>query len=169
MNSPRKSLHTSLPFRLITSQLRPLVAESHGWIDDPSFLLSMSLHLLALAKGRIALIVGWEGQETALPPPVTISLPWGEDGHQIKAIQWLIFQKWSVLALGTTQGSVLFYSTKGALLLRQIFQGTPVLQLRVRASHGKSSRYKSVEEVCVVYCNAIARIDTSDLQVLVEC
>lgn len=154
---------------------------SEGWIQDPALLLAMSGRLLALAKGSHALIVGWEGpseeDEGDAPPPVLLRLPATnsskaaqEEQHHvhIDAIQWLTFRKWSVLALGTSQGYVLFYSSKGSLLHREVFQGSPVLQLRVRGSHSKSSQHSSVEELCVVYAKAIVRIDTLDLQPLLH-
>lgn len=164
---PKKRPQATRHCGFVVSELDGVGAGSEGWINDPSLLLAMSRHLLALAKGRTTVIVGWEGEASEAPMPVSISLPKGEEDHEIKAMQWLDFQRWAALALGTTQGSVLFYSSKGTLLLRQIFQSTPVLQLRVRGFQ-KSSQNNSAEELCVVYSKAVVRVDSSDLQPLLH-
>lgn len=133
-----------------------------GWMKDvssASLLLAMSKQLLAMAKPRAVMIVRCKmhADSAHTSPIITISLPHSEEGHHIKALQWLVFPQWSVLALGTSQGSLLFYSTRGSLLLRQVFYGSPVLQLRVRGD-------RSLEELSVIYSSAIVRIDTTDLQ-----
>ncbi|KAI5060093.1 hypothetical protein GOP47_0024513, partial [Adiantum capillus-veneris] len=152
---------------------------SEGWIQHPSLLVAMSAHLLAFAKGAHSLIVGWEGpspeDEGSAPPPIHLRLPAGGKSFQeepilthFTSIQWLTYRDSMFLVLGTSQGCVLFYSTRGSLLHKQVFQGTPVLQLRVRGSHNKSSQYSFVEELCVVYAKAIVRIDALDLQPLLH-
>ena len=118
---------------------------SEGWIQDPRLLLSMSMsmpmphrhrhahaHLLSFAKGAHALIVSWEGPDDVVdaPPPVLLRLPTPqgraaeEQQRQqhlaITALQWLAFPSFSALALGTSHGSVLFYSTSGDLLHAQV-------------------------------------------------
>ncbi|KAH7427280.1 hypothetical protein KP509_10G037300 [Ceratopteris richardii] len=165
----------------VVSDLSSVGAGSlEGWIQNPSLLMAMSDRLFAFAKGAYSLIVGWEGpaaeDEGSAPPPVEIRLPMGSSSKssqeplhvQFTAIQWLSFHKYSFLALGTSQGSILFYSTAGSLLHRQVFQDTPVLQLRARGNWDKSSQRSSVEELCVVYAKAIVRIDTIDLQPLLH-
>ncbi|MCO5587558.1 hypothetical protein L7F22_041508 [Adiantum nelumboides] len=141
----------------------------------------MSAHLLAFAKGAHSLIVGWEGpspeDEGSAPRPIHLRLPIAPGGKasqeeplhaHFTSIQWLSFHNSVFLVLGTSQGSVLFYSTRGSLLHKQVFQGTSVLQLRVRGSPNKSSQCSSVEELCVVYAKAIVRIDALDLQPLLH-
>ncbi|KAI5053895.1 hypothetical protein GOP47_0031212, partial [Adiantum capillus-veneris] len=56
--------------------------------------------------------------ESHTSPAISITLPRSEEGHHIKAIQWLVFTDLSILTIGTSLGSVLFFS-KGSLLLRQ--------------------------------------------------
>ncbi|MCO5552063.1 hypothetical protein L7F22_005573 [Adiantum nelumboides] len=141
----------------------------------------MSAHLLGFAKGAHSLIVGWEGpspeDEGSSPRPIHLQLPIAPGGKasqeerlhaHFTSIQWLSFHDSVFLVLGTSQGSVLFYSTRGSLLHKQVFQGTSVLQLRVRGSPNKSSQCSTVEELCVVYAKAIVRIDALDLQPLLH-
>eukprot|EP00250_Pteridium_aquilinum_P002822 c13047_g1_i1 orf=177-1646(-) len=157
---------------------------SEGWIQHPSLLVAMSSsNLLAFAKGSHSLIVAWEGpspeDEGSAPPPVHLRLsiaPSNSKASQeqqplhlhITSIQWVVFRDSSFLALGTSLGSVFFFSSRGCLLHKQVFQATPVLQLRVRGSYNKSSQYSSVEELCVVYAKAIVRVDALDLQPLLH-
>ena len=119
---------------------------SEGWIQDPRLLLSMSMsmphrhnhhnhhhhNLLSFAKGAHALIVSWEGPDDVVdaPPPVLLRLPspQGRAAEEqqrqqhlaITALQWLAFPTFPALALGTSHGSVLFYSTSGDLLHGQV-------------------------------------------------
>ncbi|KAH7295917.1 hypothetical protein KP509_27G070500 [Ceratopteris richardii] len=143
-----------------------------GWMKDSSssspLLLAMSSELLAIARPRAVLILKCKALgDTSRSPVFTFALPRSEDGHHIKAVQWLTFPDWHVLVLGTTQGSVLFFSTRGSLLLRQVFYVSPVLRLQVRAANGIGSTDGS-EELFVIYGSVIVFIDMKDLQPLLH-
>eukprot|EP00249_Psilotum_nudum_P014617 c24920_g1_i1 orf=88-1509(-) len=154
---------------IVAEELELVGAGSEGWIDDPSLVMAMSASLLAVARLTTVVIVALEDEQSKrVPRPVVIRLPTVEDEPRIKAMEWLIFDKLSVLAVGTTQGTVLMYSTNGSLLLKQNFQASPVLRLRVRRDHNKSSQHGCLEELCIVYPKAIVRIDAADLQPLLH-
>lgn len=131
-------------------------------------LLAMCTQLLAMARPRAVMILKCRAPgDTHTSPVVTISLPRSEEGHYIKVIQWLVFIERSILVVGTSLGSVLFFSSRGSLLLRQVFHGSPVLHLRVRKDTDLLSS-GGFEELSVVYANVIARVDMTDLQPLLH-
>ncbi|MCO5571517.1 hypothetical protein L7F22_025260 [Adiantum nelumboides] len=135
-----------------------------GWMKDAP-LLAMSTQLLAMARPRAVMIIKCRTPGDAhLSPAITISLPQSEQGHHITIIQWLVFTNWSILTIGTSLGSVLFFSTKGSLLLRQVFYSIPVLQLQVQGD----INFGDLAALVVVYASALVRIDMTELQPLLR-
>ena len=105
-------------------------APFEGWMESSSsssvLFLAMTTHLLAMAKSRSIMIMSlYNGQSDAdaskASSPVTMCLPsCEEDRIAISAIHWIHWRDMCFLAVATTLGSVLFYSAKGILILRQV-------------------------------------------------
>ncbi|KAF3783718.1 hypothetical protein EJ110_NYTH31826 [Nymphaea thermarum] len=97
-------------------ELDRLGAGKEGWLaNDPNLFLALDTNSLALANRSFVLVVDWNDS-----PPVSIqpSLSPSVEG-EIAAIEWLIFDDFRVLALGTSNGFLLFYSMNADLIHKQ--------------------------------------------------
>ncbi|KAK8936827.1 hypothetical protein KSP39_PZI012390 [Platanthera zijinensis] len=142
-----------------------------GWLSDPSLLAALHPHALALAHRSLSLLLilpidpSFSLRPTTVRPPLSV-----EEGH-ISAIEWLPHADLLALALGTSAGSLLLYSTSGDLIHKQVVHPGRILRLKSREKSAEilqdvTDAAASSEELCVVFPGAVARFDGSDIQSL---
>jgi len=146
-------------------ELGELGAGKEGWLQTtPNLILAITSHSLALANKSLLVILTWNGDGG---PKFIIRPALSSEGN-ITAIEWLAFDQDRTLALGTSQGFLLIYSSNGDLLHKQMLHPCPITRLRVRGSSSGSVENAASDELCVVFPAAILRIDASDLQSLLK-
>jgi hypothetical protein len=144
------------------------------WLDDAALLVAMThQQQMAIAVNRTivmrlswAIISGGGGGEGDQSPPSPMVRKVGsclESDEQLTAMEWVVFEAATVLAVGTSFGALLLFSQKGNLLIKQYFHSDPVLRLRVRSEPLGHMSNDTSEDLCIIYPKAIARIETRDL------
>ncbi|CAN6483768.1 unnamed protein product [Victoria cruziana] len=146
-------------------ELDQLSAGKEGWLaNDPTLLLALDANSLALANRSFVLVVDWNDS-----PPLSIRPPLSPSVEgEIAAIEWLIFDEFRVLALGTSNGFLLFYSTNADLIHKQIVHPSRIIRIRVRGSDDNVPQSTSSNEICIVMPGIIARFDGADIQNLLQ-
>uniref|UniRef100_A0A1D1YGT3 Rab3 GTPase-activating protein non-catalytic subunit n=1 Tax=Anthurium amnicola TaxID=1678845 RepID=A0A1D1YGT3_9ARAE len=144
--------------------------QKEGWLTDAPLLAALHSHHLALAHPSLVFLLGWEeyrgpaeagGQvriRPSLPPP---------EG-EITAVEWIAVDDLLALALGTSGGYLLLYSTEADLIHKQIVHTGRVLRLRFREIEDSPFSNTLSYELCVVMPGAIARFDGSDIKSLLQ-
>lgn len=146
-------------------ELGALGAGKEGWLQiNPNLILAITSQSVALANKSLLVILTWNGDEG---PKIIIRPALSSEGD-ITAIEWLAFDQDRTLALGTSQGFLLIYSSNGDLLHKQMLHPCPIIRLRVRGSSGRPVEAAASDELCIVFPAAILRIDASDLQSLLK-
>lgn len=146
-------------------ELGALGAGKEGWLQTtPNLILAITSQSVALANKSLLVILTWNGDEG---PKIIIRPALSSEGD-ITAIEWLAFDQDRTLALGTSQGFLLIYSSNGDLLHKQMLHPCPIIRLRVRGSSGRPVEAAASDELCIVFPAAILRIDASDLQSLLK-
>ncbi|XP_068666172.1 uncharacterized protein [Aristolochia californica] len=145
-------------------ELSDLGAGKEGWLSDDPFLLSaLEAHSVALANRSLVLILRWDYSSNPIKIRPSLS---SVEGH-ISAIEWLVFEDFRVLALGTSSGYLLIYSETD-LIHKQFIHPGHILRLRARGMKIDPAQDTSSEEICIVLPGVIARIDGSDVQSLLQ-
>ncbi|KAH8937404.1 hypothetical protein BDL97_16G026700 [Sphagnum fallax] len=166
-----------------------LSAVNSRWLDDAALLVAMThQQQMAVAVNRTivmrlswAVISGGGGDQSPPPPMVRKVGSCLEPDEQLTAMEWVVFEAATVLAVGTSFGALLLFSQKGNLLIKQLgiclmtcssfdqyFHSDPVLRLRVRSEPLGHMSNDTSEDLCIIYPKAIARIETRDLLLLVH-
>ncbi|KAH9309089.1 hypothetical protein KI387_037000, partial [Taxus chinensis] len=143
-----------------------LGAGKEGWLHaNPNLVLALTSHYLALANQSVVIVLNYdgEGSQIVIRPSMAAAL----EGH-ITAMEWLAFDDDRTLALGTSQGFLLIYSSSGDLLLKQMLHPGPIMRLRVRGNGCRPIERASSDELCIVFPATILRVDASDLQSLLQ-
>ncbi|XP_022976490.1 rab3 GTPase-activating protein non-catalytic subunit [Cucurbita maxima] len=135
-----------------------------GWlVDNPNLICALDSHFLALANRSIILILGWagsDGYKVKIRPSDLSPIK----AEYISALEWLVFDEFKVLLVGTSCGYLLIYSSNGDLILKQMIHPGRILKIRVHGSKRDSSHESSFEEVSIAMPGVIARIEASDIQ-----
>ncbi|KAG9447894.1 hypothetical protein H6P81_014022 [Aristolochia fimbriata] len=146
-------------------ELSQLGAGKEGWLsDDPSLLYAVEAHSLVLANRSLVLILRWDYSLNPIRIRPSLS---PEEGH-ISAIEWLIFEDFRVIALGTSNGYLLIYSLEADLIHKQFIHPGHILRLRARGMKVSLAQDTSSEDICIVLPGVIARIDGSEVQNLLQ-
>lgn len=99
-----------------------------GWLENPSVVFAMSRDQMVFARERtIVMQLRWKGSgdgSEALMTRVGVSSEFQEN---VTSLEWLAFDDFTVLAVGTSLGAILFYSQSGILLFRQVAPNSRVL------------------------------------------
>ncbi|GAA0153880.1 G-protein modulator [Lithospermum erythrorhizon] len=148
------------------SELNDVGAEKQGWLsEDNNILIALEMHFIAIATRSFALLLNWSHLKNHPDPPLKIRPDMCPiEAEYISALQWIVFDDFTVLSLGTSCGYLLFYSLQGLLIHKQIVNNGRILKLRVRETKRDLSEDASPEELCVVMPTAIARFDGSDIK-----
>ncbi|GLU18068.1 hypothetical protein SLE2022_343890 [Rubroshorea leprosula] len=144
-------------------ELSDLGAGREGWLtDDPTVLCALEPNSLAIANRNLILVLGWSDPDE---PRVNIRPDLSStQAEYITAIEWLVFDDFRVVAVGTSKGYLLVYSLAGDLIHRQMVYPARILKLRVRGTKREMTQEtSSSEEVSVVMAGVIARFDGSDI------
>ncbi|KAI7747243.1 hypothetical protein M8C21_015014 [Ambrosia artemisiifolia] len=152
-------------------QLRQLGADREGWLDEPDLLVALHSQFLAFAKGRLVSVIDWN-----LPYDHNIAQFWighgiaedhiGEELEHVSALEWVVFDDLTLIAIGTSQGYLLVYKTEGVLIHRQLIYPGRILRLRVRGTKRdiREDTSKSEDLCVVIQPGIIARFDGSAVQ-----
>lgn len=146
---------------IASEELGAVGAGIEGWLDNPGLVVSMTQDHIALASRQAMVIeTGWKHPEDP-QPSVLVHVECMEAGERVTAIQWVVLHNCVAVAVGTSHGSLLFYSQKGTLLLKQVFPNGPILRLGVRGNYVMGS---NTEDLCLLFPRSILRIDVYDLR-----
>lgn len=153
---------------IVTDELEAVGAGKTRWLDNPVILVAMTQEHLAIATDQVIIMqLTWKQQaEKDTKPFVRKVGSCLEPEEKMTAMEWVVFDGASLLAVGTSFGALLLFSQKGTLLIKQYFHSDPVLKLRVRSEPLGSLGNDSSEDLCLIYPKAIARIDAIDLKIL---
>lgn len=96
-------------------------AGKEGWLAPDAgitVLCALDAHSLAIANRSAVLILGWSDSDE---PRVKIRPELSPiEAERITAIEWLVFDDIKVIAIGTSRGFLLIYSSSGDLIHRQV-------------------------------------------------
>jgi hypothetical protein len=100
------------------------------WLDDAALLVAMThQQQMAVAVNRTivmrlswAVISGGGGDQSPPPPMVRKVGSCLEPDEQLTAMEWVVFEAATVLAVGTSFGALLLFSQKGNLLIKQVLE-----------------------------------------------
>ncbi|CAM6126840.1 unnamed protein product [Calypogeia fissa] len=147
--------------------LEEVGAGVEGWIDNPSVVFAMSREQIAFARERVLVMqLRWKGASEAVLTQVGAS---SSEFHEVvTSLEWLAFDEFTVLAVGTSLGALMLYSQWGIPLFRQYFNAGPVLRIRARQDCNLTVGTTVSEDVCLVFPKAIVRIDVLDIYALLR-
>ncbi|EFJ15035.1 hypothetical protein SELMODRAFT_119185 [Selaginella moellendorffii] len=157
----------SLWWGCLVSELGAVGAGKPGWLDDAALVAAMGRDLVAIARQRSLVVTPWSGAHSSAPRASGFSIDsipaatGADPSYRITALEWLFWEGWSVLAVGTSLGILCFYSEIGDLLIKQSFNVGSICNLHVRCNQNKRD---TAEELSVAFQSSIARIDALDLQ-----
>ncbi|GLJ18242.1 hypothetical protein SUGI_0322660 [Cryptomeria japonica] len=92
-------------------------AGKEGWLHtNPNLNLALTSHYLALTNQSLVIVLNYdgEGSQIVIRPSMSAAV----EGH-ITAMEWLVFDHDQTLALSTSQGFLIIYSSAGDLLHKQ--------------------------------------------------
>lgn len=101
--------------------LEQVGAGVEGWIQNASVVLAVTRDQVAIGRKRtLVMQLRWkesgEGSE-----PVVIKVGASADFQEnVTSLEWLVFDDYTALAVGTSLGALLLYSPGGSLLFRQV-------------------------------------------------
>ncbi len=132
-----------------------LSAVNSRWLDDAALLVAMThQQQMAVAVNRTivmrlswAVISGGVGGDQSPPPPMVRKVgSCLEPDEQLTAMEWVVFEAATVLAVGTSFGALLLFSQKGNLLIKQVLESISSSKLlETKAGWGGGGR-KRVKE-----------------------
>jgi hypothetical protein len=107
-----------------------LSALNSHWLDDAALLVAMThQQQMAIAVNRtIVMRLSWaiisgEGGDQSPPSPMVRKVgSCLESDEQLTAMEWVVFEAATVLAVGTSFGALLLFSQKGNLLIKQVLE-----------------------------------------------
>lgn len=124
-----------------------LSAVNSRWLDDVALLVAMThQQQIAVAVNRTivmrlswAVIGGGGGADQSPPPPMVRKVgSCLEPDEQLTAMEWVVFEAATVLAVGTSFGALLLFSQKGNLLIKQVLESISSSKLlKTKAGWGK--------------------------------
>ncbi|MQL87638.1 hypothetical protein Taro_020188 [Colocasia esculenta] len=140
--------------------------QKEGWLTDSPLLASLHSRYLALADASLVFVLGWEEyrQPSSAARPVRIRPSLSPSGGKITAVEWIAVDDLLALALGTSDGYLLFYSQEADQIHKQFVYPGRVLRLRFREIEDKFLGDSFSYELCVVMPGVIARFDGSDIK-----
>lgn len=151
---------------IVCEELGELGAGKEGWLHtNPNLKLALTSHYLALANQSLVIVLHYdgEGSQIVIRPSMSAAV----EGH-ITAMEWLAFDQDQTLALGTSHGFLLVYSSAGDLLHKQMLHPGPIVRLRVQGNGHRPEEHSNSNELCIVFPAAILQADASDLQSLLH-
>jgi len=153
--------------RIASNELEAVGAAKPRWLDNPAILVAMTQEHMAIATEQVMVMrLSWKQQgETDSKPFVRKVGSCLEPEEKMTAMEWVVFDATTLLAVGTSFGALLLFSQKGTLLIKQFFHSDPVLKVRVRSEPVGRLGNDSSEDLCIIYPKAIARVDATDLKV----
>ncbi|KAG0458272.1 hypothetical protein HPP92_023429 [Vanilla planifolia] len=169
----RRSLFTEVCC-IACDELDELGAGSReGWLTDPSLLAALHPSALAMAHTSLSLFLLLPLDPSSFGRPTIIRPSLSAEEGRISAIEWLPFADLLALAVGTSTGFLLLYSTSGDLVHRQVVHPGRILRLRFREIRGQLPQDATMvsapsDELSVSLPGAIARFDGSDIQNLLR-
>ena len=119
-------------------------AGKEGWlVDNPNLICALDSHFLALANRSIILVLGWagsDGYKVKIRPSDLSPIK----AEYISALEWLVFDEFKVLLVGTSCGYLLIYSSNGDLILKQVvpFHHRAITVLKSMTKKSKSGFYQ---------------------------
>jgi hypothetical protein len=109
-----------------------LSAVNSRWLDDAALLVAMThQQQMAIAMNRtIVMRLSWAiiseggggGGDQSPSPMVRKVGSCLESDEQLTAMEWVVFEAATVLAVGTSFGALLLFSQKGNLLIKQVLE-----------------------------------------------
>jgi hypothetical protein len=129
-----------------------LSAVNSRWLDDAALLVAMThQQQMAIAVNRTivmrlswAIISGGGGGEGDQSPPSPMVRKVGsclESDEQLTAMEWVVFEAATVLAVGTSFGALLLFSQKGNLLIKQVLESISSSKLlETKAGWGRQEK-----------------------------
>ncbi|KAI8006336.1 Rab3 GTPase-activating protein non-catalytic subunit [Camellia lanceoleosa] len=162
--------HTTELGSIACDYLTELGSVKEGWLsDNPHILAAFDTHSLALANRSLVLILdlshGTDPASLRVKIRPTLS---PIEAEYVSAIEWLVFDDFRVIALGTSCGYLLIYSLQGDLIHKQIVYPARILRLRVNGTKKVITLDTSSEEICVAMPGLIARFDGSEIQSMLQ-
>ncbi|KAI7733130.1 hypothetical protein M8C21_012705 [Ambrosia artemisiifolia] len=144
-----------------------LMRLEEGWLDNPNLVLAVDKYVVAIFYRRFLYLLNWP--KASAPFAVRRNILYGfssvEEEH-VSVLEWLVFDDYRVIAMGTSRGYLLLFSVGFELLHKQLVYPGRILKLRVRqADRNIFLKDKSNEDLCVVIQpGIIARFDVSHIQ-----
>ncbi|KAK9085684.1 hypothetical protein Sjap_026095 [Stephania japonica] len=158
-------------------ELSEFGAGNEGWLDTPNLSAAVDSSSLALANRSLVLVLDWLNGDL-INTPIKIKPSLSPIKGDITAVQWLDFDDFRALALGTSNGYLLVYSLEGDLIHIQapsLISFFLHLQFYVCYNLGfwtnvmnSLTPFSSSDEFCVVMPGVVARFDGSDFQTLLQ-
>lgn len=144
-------------------------------MDNPNLFVALDTNSIALANRSLILVLNWSQSINGRPDPdpnrAAKIIPDLSpiEAEYISAVEWLVFDDdIRVLAVGTSCGYLMIFSTHGRLIHRQIVNHGKILKIRVRGIKQDLTQDTSSEEVCIVMPGVVARFDGSDIKSLLQ-
>ncbi|GMP65843.1 hypothetical protein CsSME_00026469 [Camellia sinensis var. sinensis] len=164
--------HTTEFGSIACDELTELGSVKEGWLsDNPHILTAFDTHSLALANRSLVLILILDLSHGTDPASLRVKIrPTLSpiEAEYVSAIEWLVFDDFRVIALGTSCGYLLIYSLQGDLIHKQIVYPARILRLRVHGTKKVNTQDTSSEEICVAMPGLIARFDGSEIQSMLQ-
>lgn len=155
--------HTTELGSIACEELGEVGAGREGWlVDNPNLLTALDTHSVAFADRSMVLVLHWS-DPTSHCLKITPDLS-PIEAEYISAIQWLVYDDFTVLVIGSSCGFLLIYSLRGDLIHRQFVNNEKIIKFRVRGTKRDLSQDAPEEELCVVMHTTIARFDGSGIQ-----
>ncbi|KAI5662378.1 hypothetical protein M9H77_21701 [Catharanthus roseus] len=162
--------HTTELSSIACEELSEVGAGKEGWlVENPNLLTALDTHSLALANRFMVLVLHWSNGSDPTSHRLKIRPDLSPiEAEYISAIEWLVFDDFTVLAIGTSCGFLLIYSLQGDLIHKQLVNNGKIIKFRVRGTKRDLVQDTSQEEFCVVLRTTIARFDGSDIQSMLQ-
>lgn len=114
--------HTTELSSIACEELSEVGAGKEGWlVENPNLLTALDTHSLALANRFMVLVLHWSNGSDPTSHRLKIRPDLSPiEAEYISAIEWLVFDDFTVLAIGTSCGFLLIYSLQGDLIHKQV-------------------------------------------------
>lgn len=120
-NQMTRRIHATDVGSIACTDLSELGAGKEGWlVNDQSLVCALDAHYIAVAKKYFVFIINWtDPNQSGFQAKIRPDLSPIEAEH-ITALEWLVFEDFRVIAVGTSRGYLLVYDLKGDLLHKQV-------------------------------------------------
>ncbi|KAL3686188.1 hypothetical protein R1sor_004210 [Riccia sorocarpa] len=139
-----------------------------GWLDSKDLVIAMTWSQMAIAKkNTLVMQLRWKNHGDYTPLMIRVG---SSDSYEenVTSMEWLMFDDFTVLAVGTSSGALRMYTSQGVLLFQQQFSSGPLLRIRARQDGNIVVGLTASEDVCLVFPKAIARVDVVDLHIVIS-